>query len=33
MAKDVKMEIVMVMMMMIWMIRTDERHAPFITTT
>ena len=30
--KDVKMEVVMVMMM-IWMIRTDEHHAPFVTMT
>ena len=32
MTKEVKMEIVMVMMM-IWMIRTDECHAPFVIMT
>ena len=32
MTKETKMEIVMVMMM-IWMTRTDECHAPFVIKT
>ena len=33
MTKEVKMEMSKVMVMMIWMIRTDEHHASNITVT